>query len=130
MWAGTWGEGIAYFDGASWTVYDSARSDLPHDKVEALTYDALGRLWVGTWGGGVALFDGAEWIVFDTLNSGLPSNNIRKFLNDSATGKMWICTEGGLASYRYLDSISSAPGVFMPSSLDLVMEDRIRSPFR
>lgn len=107
IWMGTWGAGIARFDGANWWKFDVWNSPLPNNRVEALTYDSLGRLWIGTWGGGVAVFDGHDWIVLDSSNSYLPSNNIRMFLHDGPNGRMWICSDGGLAvcSYRTVTSV-------------------------
>jgi len=99
LWIGTYGGGVANFDGETWTVYDTANSGLPHNYVRSLAIDEQGNLWIGTEGGGLANFDGETWTVYDTANSGLPSNYV-KCLAFDAPGNLWIGTwAGGLANF-------------------------------
>src|SRR2546422_7717414 len=45
-------EGLARFDGAQFTIFDSNNRSVPHRYVTALTPDAKGGLWIGTLSGG------------------------------------------------------------------------------
>jgi sugar lactone lactonase YvrE len=74
-WIGT-GNGLAKFDGVSWTVYNTSNSGLPSDWITAIAIDAQGNKWIGTAGGGLAKFDGVNWTVYNSYNSRLPYNTI------------------------------------------------------
>ncbi len=58
-WIGTWGGGVARFDGAGWTNY-TTRDGLAGNVVYAMDQDPTGRLWVGT-NHGVSTYDGRTW---------------------------------------------------------------------
>jgi len=55
-WIGTWGGGLAKFDGVNWTVYNTDNSGLPHNSVDALAFDEQGNTWIGTEDGGLAVY--------------------------------------------------------------------------
>jgi ligand-binding sensor domain-containing protein len=62
VWIGAWeGDhypyhgGVGDFDGAAWTAYTRENSPLPHNQVESVAVDALGRVWIGTASEGMAL---------------------------------------------------------------------------
>jgi hypothetical protein len=74
MWVGT-NLGLCYFNGTSWTVYNTNNSGLPMNNVSSIKIDALNNKWIGTLGGGVAKFDDTNWTVYDSQNSGLPASN-------------------------------------------------------
>ncbi len=76
-WIGTYGGGLAKFDGTTWTTYNTANSGLPNNYVRAIAIDANGNKWIGTYGGGLAKFDGTTWTTYNTANSGLPYNWLR-----------------------------------------------------
>jgi len=59
LWAGTWGGGLARFDGSSWRNY-TERDGLAGNIVYALASDKDGALWIGT-NRGLSRFDGATW---------------------------------------------------------------------
>jgi len=50
-WIGTWGGGLAKFDGVNWTVYNTSNSGLPYNWVYAIAIDGQGNKWIGTYGG-------------------------------------------------------------------------------
>ncbi|MFN3134724.1 MAG: two-component regulator propeller domain-containing protein [Candidatus Kryptonium sp.] len=50
-WIGTWGGGLAKFDGVNWTVYNTSNSGLPSNVVYAIAIDGQGNKWIGTGGG-------------------------------------------------------------------------------
>lgn len=93
-WIGTWGGGLAKFDGKSWTVFNSSNSDLPNNYVNAIAIDPQNRVWVGT-DKGLVCYDGTSW----KNTEGLPDDHIRSLAIDDS-GIVWIGTwQGGLAKY-------------------------------
>ncbi len=58
-WIGTWGGGVARFDGSSWTNY-TTRDGLAGNVVYAIAQDPTGRLWFGT-NHGLSTYDGRSW---------------------------------------------------------------------
>jgi streptogramin lyase len=93
-WIGTWGGGLAKFDGVNWTVYNTSNSGLPDNYVYAIAIDEQGNKWIGTNGGGLARFDGVNWTVYNTSNSGLPFDNVSVIMINK-DGNKWIGTDGG-----------------------------------
>lgn len=58
-WIGTWGGGVARFDGRTWTNF-TTQDGLSGNVVYAIAQDPAGRLWFGT-NRGVSTFDGKTW---------------------------------------------------------------------
>jgi len=98
VWAGTWGGGLARFDGSQWTNYTMA-DGLPANHVFMLYEDNKGRIWVGT-SNGLALRDGDTFKVF-TTRDGLFSNNVFSMAT-AADGTRWIGSFGGVAQIASL----------------------------
>jgi ligand-binding sensor domain-containing protein len=93
VWCGTWGGGLARFDGTQWTNF-TVTNGLPSNHVFMLYEDPQGQLWIGT-SNGLARKDGASFTVY-TTSDGLFSNNV--FSMTTATdGSLWIGSYGGVA---------------------------------
>jgi len=73
VWAGTWGGGVAVFNGKSWRNYTQA-DGLGGDIVYCLTQDDSGRIWAGS-SGGVSVFDSGRWFNLGRPQ-GLPDNHV------------------------------------------------------
>lgn len=58
-WIGTWGGGVARFDGRLWTNY-TTQDGLAGNVVYAIAQDPSGRLWFGT-NHGLSTYDGRIW---------------------------------------------------------------------
>jgi hypothetical protein len=43
--------GVAVWDGANWTIYDTANSGLPHNRIYDIFVDDMDIKWFGTYGG-------------------------------------------------------------------------------
>ena len=56
-WIGTYGGGLASFDGIDWTVYNTSNSGLPDNYVFSIAIDGSGNKWIGTYGGGLAVYN-------------------------------------------------------------------------
>jgi streptogramin lyase len=93
-WIGTWGGGLAKFDGVNWTVYNTSNSGLPDNYVYAIAIDEQGNKWIGTNMEGLQRFDGVNWTVYNTSNSGLPFDNVSVIMINK-DGNKWIGTDGG-----------------------------------
>jgi len=93
VWAGTWGGGLARFDGHHWANYTVA-DGLPGNHVFMLHRDADGILWVGT-NNGLARFDGREFRSYSTAD-GLFSDSVFSMAT-APDGSRWIGSFGGVA---------------------------------
>jgi ligand-binding sensor domain-containing protein len=81
IWVGTWGGGLARFDGKAWTTL-SRRDGLASDAVTSFAEDARGRLWIAT-DGGLNLYDGTT-----ITAAGLIGKNLLNVIVDSR-GHVW-----------------------------------------
>jgi ligand-binding sensor domain-containing protein len=96
VWAGTWGAGLARFDGRQWTNYTKAEG-LPGNHVFMLHIDPRGRLWIGT-NNGLAKMSGDKFEVM-TAADGLFSNPVFAMTTD-ADDSIWVGSFGGVAHIR------------------------------
>ncbi len=93
-------EGLARFDGASFTVYDKLNTPaITNNNVRALLVGRDGTLWIGTNGGLVSYRDG-QFRAY-TTKDGL-AYDIVTALAEGPDGAVWIATYGGGLS-RLLD---------------------------
>ena len=99
VWCGTWGGGLARFDGESWTNYTVA-DGLPANHVFLLASAGEGALWVGT-SNGLARFDGTRFKVF-TTHDGLFAENVFS-LAKGQDDSLWVGSYGGVARLRGLN---------------------------
>jgi ligand-binding sensor domain-containing protein len=99
VWAGTWGGGLARFDGQSFRNYTMS-DGLPANHVFMLESDGNGGMWVGT-SKGLSRFDGKSFRNFGTAD-GLYADNVFSMAAD-ASGTMWVGSYGGVARIKGLD---------------------------
>ena len=66
IWIGTWGGGLAKFDGKTFSVFNSNNSPLLGNKIPSLAVDSSNTLWIGTVNGLCNLTDGV-WNTFPDL---------------------------------------------------------------
>lgn len=116
-------EGLARFDGISFTVFDKRNTEqLRSNDIRALAQDRQGALWIGTADGLVRLLEG-RFTVF-TTQEGLPGNTIQS-LYKGHDDNLWIATSSGLT--RLKDGVFT-PFVTQPalptSSVQSIFEDR------
>ena len=93
VWCGTWGGGLARFDGSEWQNFTVA-DGLPGNHVFMLHEDADGTLWVGT-NNGLARRDADGFKVFTTAD-GLFSNRVFS-MHTASDGSYWVGSFGGVA---------------------------------
>lgn len=95
VWAGTWGGGLARFDGRRWRNYTSA-DGLPSNHVFMLHVDGKGRLWVGTSHGLARLnADGESFTVMTTADGLFAENVFSMAVAEDDT--LWVGSFGGVA---------------------------------
>lgn len=92
VWAGTWGGGLAHFDGEKWENY-TTRDGLGGNIVYSIAIGKDGTLWAGT-SGGLTSFDGKEWRVF-TRNDGLLDDHVYA-IAPTENGQVWVGTRSGV----------------------------------
>lgn len=95
-WFGTWGSGVARFDGTVWTNY-TTEEGLGGNYIFALNLDREGRVWAGT-NGGASWFDGTRWTTIDK-SKGLQDENVLSILFDKRN-RRWFGTTKGLSMFR------------------------------
>lgn len=95
VWAGTWGGGLARFDGKTFRNYTVA-DGLPGNHVFMLHTDERGRLWIGT-NNGLARKDGEKFVVMN-MQDGLFASAV--FSMATTGGNLWVGSYGGVAQIR------------------------------
>jgi streptogramin lyase len=93
VWAGTWGGGLAHFDGKTWKNY-TVKDGLPGNHVFMLHRDAKGTLWIGT-NNGLATREGSGFKVL-TTQDGLFSNTVFSMAS-ADDGSLWVGSFGGVS---------------------------------
>ena len=93
VWCGTWGGGLAMFDGSKWTNY-TVNDGLPGNLIFMLHEDKQGQLWIGT-SGGLARKDADSFTVF-TTSDGLFADNVFSMAS-TKDGNLWVGSFGGVA---------------------------------
>lgn len=94
VWCGTWGGGLARFDGKQWHNYTMS-DGLPGNHIFMLHYDQDGVLWIGT-NNGVARFDGSKFTIL-TADDVLFSNAVFSMATAQDGTTRWIGSFGGVA---------------------------------
>lgn len=93
VWAGTWGGGVARFDGKAWRNL-TTKDGLVGNIVYSLARDKSGVLWFGT-NKGVSRYDGKGFRNF-TRAEGLLDNNVYT-MAVAPNGDVWAGTKRGVA---------------------------------
>lgn len=93
IWAGTWGGGVARFDGKAWknfTVKDGLAGNIVYSAAQAPD----GAFWFGT-NAGLSRFDGQHWQSWNKAD-GLLDEHVYA-VAVSADGEVWAGTRDGVA---------------------------------
>lgn len=99
VWCGTWGGGLARFDGENWQSF-TMKDGLPGNHVFMLHEDQEGRLWVGTSSGLAQRQADGSYRSF-TMRDGLFSDLVFSMAIDSSE-QLWIGSFGGVARIEAL----------------------------
>jgi len=98
VWAGTWGGGLAHFDGSTWRNY-TVDDGLPGNHIFMLHRDAKGTLWIGTSKGLARYIPGDDSFTVMTTADGLFSDAVFS-MTDASDGSIWVGSFGGVAHIR------------------------------
>jgi ligand-binding sensor domain-containing protein len=93
VWVGTWGGGLARFDGEKYVNY-TVQDGLPSNHVFMLHQDEQGILWVGT-SNGVAQVNDGKFENYLTIHEGLYSNTVFSMATQQ-DDLLWIGSFGGV----------------------------------
>lgn len=93
VWVGTWGGGLAHFDGKQFRNY-TTRDGLPGNHVFMLHRARNGDMWVGT-NAGLARRQGDRFVEKLTTSDGLFSNTVFS-MDTGPDGSLWIGSFGGV----------------------------------
>ena len=100
VWCGTWGGGLARFDGQNWKSY-TVQDGLPSNHVFMLYKDNKGSIWAGTSHGLAKILADGKFQVL-TRREGLFADNVFSMANAS-DGSIWVGSFGGVA--RIMDQL-------------------------
>ncbi len=95
LWFGTWGGGLARFDGKTFKNY-TRENGLPGNIINAIEIDARGIMWIGT-NKGVSRYDGKVFKTFTRMD-GLLGDYVFAIAIDP-DGHKWFGTFGGVSRY-------------------------------
>jgi len=95
VWCGTWGGGLARFDGKKWRNYTMS-DGMPSNHVFTLHVDQENELWIGT-SKGLVNFDGKTFEV-TTTEDGLFSDAVFS-LASAPDGVKWVGSFGGVTRF-------------------------------
>ena len=98
-WIGTWGGGVARFDGKTWTNF-TTQDGLAGNVVYAIAQDPTGRLWFGT-NHGLSTFDGRAWTTVRPSQR-YKGGDVYAVAVDPDRS-VWMGYKGGVARVRPLD---------------------------
>ncbi|MCF6235004.1 MAG: regulator [Gammaproteobacteria bacterium] len=94
VWCGTWGGGLARFDGKHWKNY-TTRDGLPANHVFMLHIDKSEQLWIGTSKGLAQFNKKSESFSVLTTADGLYADNVFS-MSEAADGSLWVGSFGGV----------------------------------
>ncbi|WP_445664562.1 two-component regulator propeller domain-containing protein [Fodinibius sp. AD559] len=118
LWAGTYGGGLAKFDGEEFTTY-TTEDGLKDNSIEIIFEDSNENLWVTTYQSGIAKMEGDEFIYpFD--NSTLDTADVFA-VDEMRNGDLWIGTyDAGIFIYdgSELNRITTEDGLVNNSIWD------------
>ncbi len=95
VWAGTWGGGVARYDGEKWHNLSTA-DGLAGNIVYSIERDKEGAFWFGT-DAGLSRYDGKNWQNF-TTSDGLAGNHVYA-IQQTESGDIWVGTQGGVTRF-------------------------------
>lgn len=82
VWVGTWGGGLAVYEGGAWTIYDR-RHGLASNDVTCIREDSRGRIWAAT-SSGLNRFENGEFV-----SAGLSGNSLLNMTFDRQQS-LWV----------------------------------------
>jgi ligand-binding sensor domain-containing protein len=95
VWGGTWGGGLARFDGKEWRNF-TVKDGLPSNHVFMLYMDDDGTVWAGTSDGLAKINSDKQSFTVLKRKDGLYSDNVFS-MSRATDGSLWVGSFGGVA---------------------------------
>lgn len=95
-WIGTWGGGVARFDGRHWKNF-TVEDGLAGNVVYAIAREPSGRLWFGT-NHGLSTYDGQSWHTIPS--QGRYGEDAVYAVTADSEGSVWMGYRGGVSQVR------------------------------
>jgi len=97
VWAGTWGAGVARYDGKGWTNF-GAKDGLAGNIVYSIAQDQDGTFWFGT-NHGLSRYDGHSWHNYGQAD-GILEDHVYA-IAVAPNGDIWAGTKRGVVRIGY-----------------------------
>jgi ligand-binding sensor domain-containing protein len=106
-WVGT-DEGLASYDGSSWTVYSALIDSLDsyEHRIAGIAIDSSNHVWILGERGGLAEYSGGTWTIHSKRVGAILTSNGGHKLAADATGNIWIAADMNLIKYDGTDFTS------------------------
>jgi len=101
VWVGTWGGGVAHFDGSNWTNL-TVNDGLAGNIIYSIAQDDEGVLWFGT-NHGLSRYDGQSWHNYGR-HDGLLDVNVYA-ISITPDGNIWAGTRNGVTRLGYKQNL-------------------------
>ncbi|MCX6174132.1 MAG: T9SS type A sorting domain-containing protein [Ignavibacteriales bacterium] len=106
LWAGSYNEGIAKYNGKNWKTYNTSNSEIMTNFIHALYVNENNKVIVANHNsfdpynkGGLGILTNERWENFTFNNSGLGFPYIRSVTTDK-NGNVWVICDGGVSIYN------------------------------
>ena len=98
LWFGTYGGGVAFYDGSDWKEAWTTGDELGGNHIQAIRQDKDGAIWFTHQGTGLSRYDpgGDVWQVFGEAEGAL---NYPCVPGVDSDGNLWIADSGEMARY-------------------------------
>jgi ligand-binding sensor domain-containing protein/tRNA A-37 threonylcarbamoyl transferase component Bud32 len=98
LWFGTYGGGVAFYDGSDWKEAWTTDGELGGNNIQAIRQDKHGAIWITHPGSGLSRYDpeGEVWQVFGEAEGAL---NYPCIPGVDSDGNLWIADTGEMARY-------------------------------
>ncbi|MFC1509071.1 T9SS type A sorting domain-containing protein [Candidatus Omnitrophota bacterium] len=110
VWAGTFGGGLFYFNGASWRTYTTSNSGIESNDITSIAIDNNNIAWFGAGAGHVTSYDGKNWNIYSSSPA-----RIHGMVVDHNNVK-WLASNGGGLGRIHNGSIE----IFTPGNSPLI----------
>ena len=113
LWVASFGEGVFYYDGASWKKYNTSNSSCPSNYVLSLAIDHNNNKWIGTTAGIFLIDPTGGFTVYNSSNSPMLENLVND-IDVADDGSVWIAVWQQVLRYKDSFFISYSTADILP----------------
>ena len=96
IWVGTLDNGLQFFNGHSFTIFNTHTSPMPGNRVYDIILESNNLKLIAT-NKGLAVYDDKSWTIYTSENSKLPGNTVISMVKEEQ-GRIWYGTDGGVVA--------------------------------